>query len=124
MFLFFSCHILFFHPDIGMDWVGDFDDNSANSTSYADTPVAVNAVVGTVLLLWVAILEGAQCSIVGLSTVDIEAFKYSHPRAYKTCQWLHQGSNLERFIVGRQFLLLFIVFLISKMFSYVLPVVR
>lgn len=43
-----------------------------------DTPVAVNAVVGTVLLLSVAILEGARCSTSGLSTVDIEAFEYSH----------------------------------------------
>jgi hypothetical protein len=81
-----------------MDWVGDFDDNSRNSTSFNSTPVAVNAIVGTLLLLWVAILEGAQCSIVGLSTVNIETFRETHPHAYKTCKWLHAGSNLEKFI--------------------------
>lgn len=43
--------------------------------------VAVNIILFTALLFWVAILEGAQSSIVGLSSVDIESFKDTHPQS-------------------------------------------
>eukprot|EP00729_Bicosta_minor_P023669 gene23669-24127_t len=72
-----------------------------------------------ILIFAIAVLYyGAQCAIVGLSSVNIETFKETHPHAYKTCKWLHSGANLERFIVGRQFLLLFIIFVMSKFFSH------
>ena len=38
-------------------------------------PSAPQFIFFTLLLVWVALLEGAQVSIVGLSTVDIETFK-------------------------------------------------
>ena len=69
----------------------------------------------TLLMFWVALLEGAQVSIVGLSTVNIETFKDTHKRSYAVCKLVHAGANVERFIVGRQFLLLFVVFCISRM---------
>jgi hypothetical protein len=33
---------------------------------------------------------------------------------YQCCKLVHNGPNVERFIVGRQFLLLFIVFIVSR----------
>ena len=61
--------------DIARGWTTEYDG--------APSPgmVAVNAIVFTVLLVWAAILEGAQCSIVGLSSVDIESFKHTHPQS-------------------------------------------
>merc|ERR1719336_3290041 len=38
----------------------------------------------------------------------------THPRAYKCCKLVHDGANVERFLVGRQFLLLFNGFLCSR----------
>lgn len=64
-------------------------------------------------LAWIAMLEGCQISIVGLQGYDPEAFKDTHPRAYRSCKLL-AGANVERFLIGRQFLLLFTGFLVSR----------
>jgi len=66
------------------------------------------------MLTWIAMLEGCQISVVGLQDYDMEAFKDSHPRAYRCCKLVHSGANVERFLVGRQFLLLFNGFLVSR----------
>jgi len=78
------------------------------------THPALEILLFVVLLGWVAVLEGAQVSIIGLQAVDIELIRHSHPRSYRCCKVVHSGSNVERFIVGRQFLVLFLVFLISR----------
>merc|ERR1719419_2117160 len=44
----------------------------------------------------------------------MESFRESHPRAYDCCKLVHTGPNVERFLVGRQFLLLFNGFLVSR----------
>eukprot|EP00039_Didymoeca_costata_P006986 m.95182 g.95182 ORF g.95182 m.95182 type:complete len:539 (+) comp13482_c0_seq2:196-1812(+) len=112
--LIFAIFVMYY--DIAKDWANDFDDNSEPGEGAGSrTPVAINIIFVTILLFWVAILEGAQVSIVGLSAVDIEKFRYSHPQSYATCKLLHEGANLEKFIVGRQFLLLFVVFIISRL---------
>ena len=66
------------------------------------------------MLTWIALLEGCQISIVGLQGIDMEPYKHTHPRAYRCCKVVHQGPNVERFLVGRQFLLLFNGFLASR----------
>jgi hypothetical protein len=66
------------------------------------------------MMTWVALLEGCQISIVGMQGIDLEPYKHSHPRAYKCLKLAHTGANVERFLVGRQFLLVFNVFLLSK----------
>lgn len=77
-------------------------------------PAAVNIAVFTVLLFWVALLEGGQVALVGLASVDMDSFMHSHPRTYRCCKVVFNGPNLERFIVGRQFLLVFVIFMISR----------
>nr|AOW69265.1 silicon transporter beta [Diaphanoeca grandis] len=101
--------------DLAMGWTNDFDDLPHRSEPYM---VFINIFLFTIFLFWVALLEGAQVSIVGLSSVNIESFKMTHPRSYAVCKLCHRGCNLERFIVGRQFLLLFIVFIISRLGSH------
>merc|ERR1719166_922003 len=66
------------------------------------------------MLSWIAMLEGCQISVVGLQGFDPESFRDTHPRAYKCCKLVHTGPNVERFLVGRQFLLLFNGFLVSR----------
>jgi hypothetical protein len=58
------------------------------------------------MLTWISLLEGCQISIVGLQGIDLETYKDSHPRAYKALKLAFKGPNVERFLVGRQFLLL------------------
>jgi len=66
------------------------------------------------MLFWIAMLEGCQISVVGLQGFDPESFRETHPRAYICCKLVHTGPNVERFLVGRQFLLLFNGFLCSR----------
>ena len=68
-----------------------------------------------VMLSWIALLEGCQISIVGLQAIDVESFADKFPNAAKNCRVAHKGANVERFLVGRQFLLLFNGFLCSRL---------
>lgn len=66
------------------------------------------------LLWWISLLEGCQISYVGLQNVDMEKYKDTYPRAYKQMKVIKEGPNCERFLTGRQFLLLFNGFLVSR----------
>jgi hypothetical protein len=79
-----------------------------------DSHAAVDIIVFLFNLYWIALLEGCQISIVGLQVIDMEQYKDSHPLAYRSCKLCHRGANVERFLVGRQFLLLFNGFLASR----------
>jgi hypothetical protein len=76
---------------------------------------AFEMILFIVLLYWISCLEGCQISIVGLQDIDMTPYKHSHPRAYRVGQLLHKGPGVERFLVGRQFLLLFNGFLVSRL---------
>lgn len=79
-----------------------------------ETHPVVEVIIFVAMMFWIAMLEGCQISIVGLAGIDMEPYKLSHPRAYKSCKLVHKGPNVERFLVGRQFLLLFNGFLATK----------
>jgi len=77
-------------------------------------PRGVEVLIFFLIAGWIALLEGCQISIVGLQGVNIEPYKKSYPRAYDVCKLAHKGANVERFLVGRQFLLIFNGFLLSR----------
>ena len=65
------------------------------------------------LILWLAVMEGGQGSLVGLQRVDKERYVDSHPCAFKNTVIAHKGNNMERFIIGRQFLVVLFIFFIN-----------
>eukprot|EP00934_Nitzschia_sp_Nitz4_P005250 Nitzschia sp. Nitz4//scaffold701_size1989//6//359//NITZ4_009304-RA/size1989-processed-gene-0.2-mRNA-1//-1//CDS//3329557066//5240//frame0 len=65
-------------------------------------------------ILWMSMVEGGQCSMVGLPPVNRELYKESHPITYKICSVGHKGDNLDRYLMGRQFMVIFINFTISQ----------
>lgn len=74
--------------------------------------------IGAVILLWAAIIwlamiEGGQASHVGLAPVDKELYRESHPVAYKCAEHCNKGDNLDRYLLGRQFGVIFVVFCIN-----------
>ena len=79
----------------------------------ADTNPAVALVLMWVLMWWLGILEGGQGCLVGLQPVDPAQFQHSHPYTYACTQLAHKGDNLNRFIVGRQFFVVLVVFLLN-----------
>merc|ERR1719411_1651840 len=51
--------------------------------------------------------------MVGLPPIDREMYKDSHPITYSICSVGHRGDNLDRYLLGRLFLVIFINFTIS-----------
>jgi hypothetical protein len=62
---------------------------------------------------WLAMIEGGQASHVGLHAVDKELYKDSHPVAYRCADHCNKGDNLNRYLLGRQFGVIFVVFCVN-----------
>merc|ERR1711920_482889 len=55
-------------------------------------------------------VEGSQASLVGLPPIDRDLYKESHPITYKITGFALKGDGLDRYLMGRQFMVLLIVF--------------
>ena len=62
---------------------------------------------------WLTMVEGGQASLVGLEPVNAELYKDSHPKAYKSTVWTNEGDNLDRYLLGRQFMVVLVVFCVN-----------
>merc|ERR1719188_2785323 len=62
-------------------------------------------------LYWLSMVEGGQASLVGLPPVDMQLYQKSHPKTYDIMKVVNKGDNLDRYLMGRQFLVLALVFL-------------
>lgn len=65
------------------------------------------------LVTWLAMIEGGQGCIVGLQSVKKEKYAESHMVTHMITELAHEGDNLGRFIIGRQFLVVLVIFLIN-----------
>ena len=65
------------------------------------------------LILWLGMMEGGQGCLVGLQPIDKALYEHSHPITLKCTTAAHKGDNMYRFIVGRQFLVVLVVFVIN-----------
>jgi hypothetical protein len=93
-----------------------FQKQTTATSSYNLHP-AIAFTVFWVLLLWLALMEGGLNCMVGLKPLDKQLYRQSHPRTHACTRLAHQGNHLQRFIVGRQYLDLAIVFTTSFMVS-------
>jgi len=75
-------------------------------------PIAAGVILWT-LIIWMTMVEGGQCSMVGLPPIDRELYRESHPITYSITGWGHKGDNLDRYLMGRQFMVIFINFTIG-----------
>ena len=74
---------------------------------------AVGYIVLWLGIIWMSMVEGGQASMVGLPPVDPELYKESHKTTYYITSVGHKGDNLDRYLMGRQFMVIFINFCIS-----------
>lgn len=87
---------------------------AAENTKFAaEIHPAFAGVLLWVLIIWMTMVEGGQCSMVGLPPIDRELYRESHPITYKITGWGHKGDNLDRYLMGRQFMVIFLNFTIS-----------
>jgi silicon transporter len=64
-------------------------------------------------ITWLTMVEGGQGSLVGLAPVNGELFKETHPMSYMSTKLAHQGDNLDRYLLGRQFMVVLTVFSVN-----------
>jgi hypothetical protein len=85
-------------------------------TGEAVLPVPAVAVfiIYCVCLIFLAHLEGAQVAILICEPKDPEQFAESHPRGYAMMKRVTFEKNVRRFLIGRQFFVIFVVFLINQ----------
>jgi len=62
------------------------------------------------VLAWLSMVEGGQASLVGLPPINMSLYKNSHPTAHKIMTVINKGDNLDRYLMGRQFMVLALVF--------------
>lgn len=67
------------------------------------------------LLFWLGLMEGLQVALVELKRQDPQTYRHSHPRAYKLGQAAQKSDNVEKFLMGRQMFVVFIVFFSAKL---------
>jgi Silicon transporter len=120
----YSTCLLFFSIVVVMYAIG------TEQTTATNIPIAVAVILFWMFLYVLAILEGTQGAIVGLLTVVPSRYQQTHPRTYKITELIsnelhhpdksddHETYNrLERYIIGRQFLVVLVVFVLSSVSS-------
>jgi hypothetical protein len=79
----------------------------------SDTHPAFAYILFIVAITWLTMVEGGQASIVGLEPVNMNLYKDSHAKAYKTTVVTNKGDNLDRYLLGRQFMVVIVVFCVN-----------
>jgi len=84
-----------------------------SNTKLSEKSPWIAIVVFWVALYWLSMVEGGQASLVGLPPVDMELYKKSHPTTHKIMTVINRGETLDRYLMGRQFMVLALVFVES-----------
>lgn len=77
-------------------------------------PVVVVFIILVLCFVWLGVLEGLQVALLVSEDVELETVRVSHPRAHALMKKAFQGKNLRKFLIGRQFFVVWIVFLVSQ----------
>jgi hypothetical protein len=83
-----------------------FDQN----TKLSESSSWVAFFVFWIALYWLSMVEGGQASLVGLPPVEMSLYEKSHPTTHKIMKVINLGDNLDRYLMGRQFMVLALVF--------------
>jgi hypothetical protein len=65
-------------------------------------------------LIWMMMVEGSQASLVGLLPIKADLYKDSHPITHSITKYIYTGDNLHRYLLGRQFMVVLLVFSINN----------
>jgi len=66
-----------------------------------------------VAIIWLSMVEGGQGSLVGLQPIQFDLYKDSHPITYLSTKVAFNGDNLDRYLLGRQFMVCLVVFIVN-----------
>jgi len=104
----YSTILLIFSVVLLMALIAQGDTKIAN-----DVHPALAYVTGWGAILWLTMVEGGQASMVGLAPINKDLYENSHPLALKSTSLCHKGDNLDRYLLGRQFMVVLVVFTVN-----------
>jgi len=104
----YSMILLIFSVVIIMGLIATSQTNLSSDSHPAAAYVLIWVAVG-----WLTMIEGGQASLVGLAPVNAELYRESHPIAYKCTKITNAGDNLDRYLLGRQFMVVLTVFSVN-----------
>lgn len=104
----YSSLLLVFSIVLIMGLIGNKQTNLSSDTH----PVAAYILLW-VAIIWLTMVEGGQASLVGLEPVDNQLYKESHPKAFKCTDITNYGDNLDKYLLGRQFMVVLVVFCVN-----------
>eukprot|EP01084_Bolivina_argentea_P088927 160565_1 len=81
-------------------------------------PVWTQYVALGISLFILAVLEGLQIAVVELAHNDPRQYAELYPRAAKLLAFENKGRNVERFLMGRQVLVVFTVFVAARITTF------
>ena len=82
---------------------------------YHAVPGYAALILFVVDLFILGVVEGLQIALVELKRQHPDSYKRSHPGAYRLGQIAAKGDNVERFLMGRQVFVVFLVFFAAKL---------
>ncbi|GKY98118.1 hypothetical protein MPSEU_000769600 [Mayamaea pseudoterrestris] len=85
----------------------------SNATSTFNLHPAIAFCLFLFFIMWLSLLEGGLNCMIGLQQTDKHQYAASHVWTSKCTKLAHAGDNIERFIVGRQFLDLSCIFMLN-----------
>lgn len=106
----FSCILLLF--SVALVAAAILPDKTSAWSTFR-VPGGGSLVLFWLLVIWLAIVEGGQGALVGLMPVAKDKYRTTHRIAYTCTSVVHKDRSLDRFIVGRQFLVVLIIFLVN-----------
>jgi hypothetical protein len=76
-------------------------------------PIAV-FIIFSLCGVFLAHLEGCQVAVLVQEGLDFSQYETTHPRGYALMKRATHKKNVRRFLIGRQFFVIFVVFLINQ----------
>jgi len=64
-------------------------------------------------IIFLFFLEGSQAALSGLPSIDRELYRVNHPIAHRITGFVHKGDNLDRYLMGRQFMVVLCIYVIN-----------
>jgi hypothetical protein len=98
--------------------IGGVVGSESSLTVMYGAPVWLTLVMMLLAILLLASLEGTQIAIVALNGKKVMSFKKTYPRGCDAIKLFQNKKMVERYLAGRQFFVIFVVFVIAQVTSF------
>ena len=98
--------------------IGGIATGQSSLTLIYGAPIWLTYTVLVATLLFLGALEGTQIAIVALTEKKVSLFKKRYPRGCKAIKLVNTKELIEKYLAGRQFGVIFVVFVIAQVTSF------